>query len=636
MIEHLLQEGSIGPVKLKNRIIYSAMSFNLNHTRGFMYDSEIQSLVHRAKQEQSPGLINFPGMNTTPPKKNGANIHHSVYNDETMLMVRRAVEKVKINGCKVMTQCGGGKSNPGLGPSDIVNTNTGKPVRAMTVGEIQGYIEEVAKSAKLCADAGFDVLEVHASTGKFLSQFLSPYSNHRTDDYGGSVENRARIMVELLKAMREAVGPDVALSSRLTVCDLVGYLPIEDGIKIAKILAPYLDAVQPSTGFNEFKWTVTPGYFFEKGYMVKYTEAVKKAVDIPVIAMGKLGIPAMAEQVVASGKADFVCLGRPLFVDPEWITKAAKGEDKKILQCIGCVNCFMENDRWEIYPPQRSCTLNPSLLREDTFSELIPAKEAKKILVVGAGLAGVEAAITLAKRGHQVTLAEKNDKIGGQWLVAEHGEEKADYRTLLPYKKVELAETGVDIQYNTIVDKAYIEQLDPDAVVLATGAVPKSLPVDCENPEYNLVQGNDVIMGTANVGQNVVVIGGRFIGMEAAIILARQGKHVSLVDMQEIGKNTNPRLGGIYRNEMVESGVYQYPCCPIRSFNKKGVEITHMDLPLELPADTVVFAVGTQPVNDLEPVLEEMKIPHFLIGDCKRIGDALYAIRDGAEIGRLI
>lgn len=636
MIDHLLQEGQIGPVKLKNRIIYSAMSFNMNHTRSFLYDCEIKSLVHRAKQEYSPGLINFPGMNTSPAKKGGANIHHSVYDDETMLMIQRAVEQVKINGCKVMTQCGGGKSNPGLGPSDIKNTNTGKPTRAMTVGEIQGYIEEVAKSAKLCAQAGFDALEIHASTGKFLSQWLSPYSNHRTDDYGGSVENRARIMVELLKAMREAVGPNVALSTRLTVYDLVGYLPIEDGVEIAKILAPYLDAVQPSTGFNEFKWTVTPGYFFPKGYMLEYTEAIKKAVDIPVIAMAKLGVPAMAEQVVASGKADFVCLGRPLFVDPEWITKAAKGEDKKILQCIGCVNCFMENDRWEIYPPQRSCTLNPSLLREETFTELVPTENPKKILVVGAGLAGIEAAITLSKRGHHVTLAEKTDQLGGQWIVAEHGEEKADYRTLLPYKKNELAETDVEIHYNTLVDRAYIEAFKPDAVVVATGAVPRSLPVDCEDRDYNLVQGNDVIMGTAEVGQNVVVIGGRFIGMEAAIILARQGKHVSIVDMQEIGKNTNPRLGGIYRNEMVESGVYQYPCCPIRSFNKKGVEITHMELPLELKADTVVFAVGTKPVNDLAPILDEMGIQHFLIGDCKRIGDALYSIRDGAEIGRLI
>ena len=635
MIEHLLQPGQIGNLKLKNRIIYSAMSFNLNHHQGYLYDSEINSLVYRAKQEYSPGLINFPGMNTCPPSKTGKNIHHTVYNDETMLAVSKAVEKVRINGCKVMTQCGGGKSNPGLGPSDMVNTNTGTPIRQMTVGEIQGYIEEVVKSAKLCAEAGFDALEIHASTGKFLSLFLSPYTNHRTDQYGGSVYNRARIVMELLQEMRKAVGESVALTTRLTVDELAGYLTIDDGIEIAKYLAPYLDAIQPSTGFNEFKWTVTPAYFFKKGYMLDYTQAIKEHVDIPVIAMGKLGNPALAEQVVASGKADFVCLGRPLFVDPEWITKAAKGEEKEILQCIGCVNCFMENDRREIYPPQRACTLNPSNLREEAFAELVPTEHPKKVLVAGGGLAGMEAAITLAKRGHHVTLCEKSDKLGGQWIVAEHGPEKAEYRTLIPHKKNELQNAGVNIQCGVTVDRSYLEKFKPEMVVLATGAVPKSLPVD-ENVKFNVVQGNDVIMGEAITGQRVVVIGGRFIGMEAAIKLAREGKHVSLVDMQEIGKNANPRLAGVYRNQMVESGVYLYPSCPIRRFAETGVEITHMDLPLLLPADTVVFAVGTKPVIDLKAVLEEMQIRHCLIGDCKRIGDALYAIRDGAEIGRLI
>ena len=260
----------------------------------------------------------------------------------------------------------------------MINTNSGQPIRAMTVGEIQGYIEEVAKSARLCAQAGFDVLEIHAATGKFLSQFFSPYCNHRTDNYGGSIENRARIMVELLQAMREAVGPNVALSTRIMVDDLGGYFTLEEGIELAKIVAPYLDAIQPSTGFNEFKWTISPAYFYPKGYMLHHTEAIKQVVDIPVIAMGKLGIPTLAENVVASGKADYVCLGRPLFVDPEWITKAAKGEDKKILQCIGCVNCYTEQDRWEIVPTQRSCTLNPALLREERFTILEPAKNQKK------------------------------------------------------------------------------------------------------------------------------------------------------------------------------------------------------------------------------------------------------------------
>ena len=503
----------------------------------------------------------------------------------------------------------------------------------MSVEEIKRYVEEVAEGAKMLAEVGFDALELHACTGKFLSTFLSPYTNHRTDEYGGSTYNRARFVIEILQAMREAVGPDIALIVRLGVDDLMGEdsLTIEDGKMIAQHIAPYVDAIQPSTGFNEFKWTITPSYYYQQGYMLPYTQTIKENVDVPIIAMGKLGDPVLAEQVVESGKADFINLGRPLFVDPEWVTKAAKGENSKILRCIGCVNCFMENDRREIVPSQRSCTLNPSLLREESFNNLIPTETPKKVLVAGGGLAGIESAITLAKRGHDVTLCEQQEQLGGQWIIASHETEKVDYRTLLPYKKRQLEEAGVKVELNTKVNKVYLEQYKPEAVIVATGAVPKEIPIERDDCLFN-----DVIMGTAEVGQKVVVIGGRFVGMEAATILANQGKHVSLVDMTEIGQNCNPRIAGISRNRLVESGVYMYPSCPVRRFTKDGVEITHMHLPLTLKADTVVFAVGTKPQNELKNILDEMGIFHIEIGDCKRIGDALLAIRDGAEAGRLL
>ena len=632
-----MQAGQIGNMKLKNRIIYSSMSFHLPHHNGLFTQAEIDSLVYRAKQEYSPGLISFPTIESRPPSPKGDNFCASVYNGESALAMRKAVKQVKINGCKVMAQCVG-YGPQGLGPSDILNTNTGKPIRAMRVEEIKQYVEEVAASARMLAEVGFDALELHACTGKFLSTFLSPYTNHRTDEYGGSTYNRARFVIEILQAMRKAVGNDIALIVRLGVDDLMGEdsLTIEEGKQIAQHIAPYADAIQPSTGFNEFKWTITPAYFYSPGYMLPYTATIKENVDVPIIAMGKLGDPVLAEQTVASGKADFVCLGRPLFVDPEWVTKAVKGQNSKILRCLGCVNCFMENARREIVPAQRSCTLNPSLLREETFNTLIPAEKPKNILVAGGGLAGIEAAITLAKRGHTVSLCEKNGELGGQWLIASHEKEKVDYRTLLPYKKQQLADAGVDLGGSRIVEKANLEATKPDAVVMATGAVPKTIPIGRTDHQFNVVQGNDVIMGTAEVGQNVVVIGGRFVGMEAATHLANQGKHVSLVDVAEIGQNCNPRLGGVYRNRLVESGVYQYPNCPVRRFTKNGVEITHMHLPLLLKADTIVFAVGTKPQNELAKVLDELKIFHVEAGDCKRIGDALLAIRDGAEIGRLL
>lgn len=639
MIDHLLKFGKIGNLELKNRVIYSAMSFNVNHHNGFLTDREINSLVYRAKQEYAPGLINFPSMENTAPSKIGPNNMATIFDRTSMLMAKKAVEKVKKYGVKVMVQCGGGYENPGFGPSDRPITNAGQPIKAMTISQIEDYVESVGKAAKLRVEAGFDAIEIHACTGKFLSTFLSPYTNQRTDLYGGSVENRARIVIDVLKEVRRVIGNEFPVFIRLSVDDLIGErgLQIEDGVKITQLISPYVDAIQPSVGFNEFKYTISPSYFYKPGYVIPYTEKVKNVLqdNTAVIAMGKLGTPSLADNVVADGKADFVCIGRPLFVDPQWLTKAAKGENEKILKCIGCVNCFLTSHR-EIFPPHRACTLNPANLREDEFYDLKSTEKTKKILVVGGGLAGIEAAITLAKRGHQVTLCEKNSKLGGQWLVASHGEEKADYRTLLPHKMVELRESGVIVNLNSTVDASYLDQNDFDEIVLATGATPRSLAVSGELSKVNIVQGNDVIMDQAEVGNRVVVIGGRFIGMEVAVKLAKAGKKVSLVDMQDIGANTNPRISGILRNQIVEYGVTMYPNCPVRKVDDHGVEITHMSLPLLLEADTVVLAIGTLPNDGLKEVLDAKSIPYCAIGDCRQIGDALTAIRDGAEIGRLL
>lgn len=639
MIDHLLQVGKAGNLELSNRVIYSAMSFDINHHNGFLTESEIDSLAYRAKQEYAPGLISFPSMGNSAPSKTGLNDMATIFDRTSMLMAKKAVDKVKQYGVKVMVQCGGGYENPGFGPSDRPITNSAQPIKEMTVGQIEEYVESVGKAAKLRVEAGFDAIEIHACTGKFLSTFLSPYTNRRTDLYGGNVENRARIVIDVLKEVRRVIGNEFPVFIRLSVDDLIGErgLQIEDGIKIAQLIAPYVDAIQPSVGFNEFKYTISPSYFYRAGYVIPYTEKIKAALkdDTAIIAMGKLGNPSLADKVVADGKADFVCIGRPLFADPQWMTKAANGENEKILKCIGCVNCFLTSHR-EIFPPHRACTLNPANLREDEFYELNPAEEQKKILVIGGGLSGIEAAITLAKRSHHVTLCEKNGELGGQWLVASHGEEKADYRTLLPYKTMELQNAGVNVQLNTVVDEKFLEQHAYDEIVLAAGATPRSLPVPSNLNKVNVVQGNDVIMDRAEVGDRIVVIGGRFIGMEVAAKLAKAGKKVSLVDMQDIGANTNPRISGILRNQLVEYGVSLYPNCPVRRVDDFGVEITHMNLSLLLETDTVVLSIGTRPNDELKKLLDAKNIPYCSIGDCRQIGDALTAIRDGAEIGRLL
>ena len=468
---------------------------------------------------------------------------------------------------------------------------------------------------------------------------MSPFTNHRTDEYGGSTENRARLLVETLAAVRKAVGDDYTIIIDLKLDELMGSkgLELPEGLQIAKMIAPYVDAINPCIGNELTLNEVRSAYYTPRGYTLPYNEALKKAVpEIAVIANCKMGSPSMADKSVADGQTDFVALGRPLWVDPEWMVKAARGENDQIIQCVGCLNCYAETAHNEMNPIQRACTVNPCNLREDDFYNLQPADEVKNVLVVGGGLAGMEAAATLAKRGHHVTLAEKDDHLGGQWVVAAHGDEKAEYRTLIPTKQRILEESGATVLYNTTVNRAYLEAHQPDVVVLATGAVPKTLPFGQSLAHVNIVQGNDVLMNQAEVGERVAVIGGRFIGMEVACKLAEAGKDVAVIDMAGIAQGTNPYLAKYYKQKLVADGVRLYPNTPVLDITDAGVEVLYLDFPATVACDTVVLAIGTKSVNSLADDCHELGIECLPIGDAKRIGDALYAVRDGAEIGRLI
>lgn len=642
-IKALLQPGKIGSLEVKNRIIYSSMSLRSTDGMGHMTEEAIESLVYRAKQPYSPGIITFPGIMAYHAENTPCGLEIHLGDREVTKRLAQAVKRVKINDVKVMASIAArgtrqeNGSHDNIGPSAMRFGYEPYPAREMSVAEIKERIQDFIDATCRAREAGFDAVMIHACSGKLISMFLSPYSNHRSDHYGGDVQGRAQFLIEVLQGIRKKVGDDYPLLAWLGVDDLLGKygLTLPDGLTVAKLIEPYIDAIQPSTGTQEKIWNISVGYSYPQGYMLDTTAEVKAAIDKPVIAMAKLGNPALAEQVVASGKADFVALGRPLLVDPQWIEKAATGQGR-IRPCIGCVNCFTFKSRKEIQPTRVSCTMNPGVLREEEYETVPEAEQKKKMLVVGGGLAGIEAALTLSKRGHAVTLCEKTAHLGGQWLVASHAEHKRDYKMLLPYKMYELAHSSVTIKSNCLVDEAYLRAFQPDEVVLATGALPKTLPFALPEDAIPVVQGNDVIMGKAQTGDTVVVIGGRYIGLEVAATLSEQGKKVSLVDMDELGKGANPRLVGVYRDEMVANGVYMYPNCPVLRVTDQGVDIVQMNSLLTLPADTVVLAIGTKPYAPLADTLETLNIPYYKIGDCKRIGDALYAIRDGAEIGRLL
>lgn len=638
LIEHLLQPGKIGTMELKNRVIYAGMTFKLADGKGRLVQSEVDSMLYRAKQEYGPGLICFPGLNM-PLIDRPLFVDVNINNDENMYAMLKCTEQFKQYGVKTMAEIGVIGLRPGQPCIGASNVRYPMEFEEITRDQIKLFVEKHGELAWRAKKAGFDCLKI---TGvvykKILANFMSPFTNHRTDEYGGSTENRARIFIEVLKTMRDVVGDDYPIILDAKVDELLGArgLQLEEGIELVKMMAPYLDGFTPCVGCENTTDELRAAYFTDRAYTLPQTAAVKKAVpELAIITNCKMHYPDIADAAVRDGKTDFVMLGRGLFTDPQWMTKCAHGETDKIVKCIGCLNCFTHNSRKELHPIHRACTVNPCNLREEEFYNLKPVTEPKKVLVVGGGLAGMETATIMALRGHNVTLCEKTDELGGQWIVASHGEEKVEYRTLIPDKKRALEASGAVINYNTTVDRAYLEAEKPDLVVLATGAVPKTLPYGQDMQKVNVVQGNDVLMDQAEVGDNVVIIGGRYIGIEVAVKLAKAGKKVAIVDQDDIAKGAHKYLMKYYNPKLIEYGVRLYPNCPVMDYNDNGVYMLYKDQPVTFPADTIVLAIGTTPVNDLVKDLDDLDIERVLVGDCKRIGDALYAIRDAAEAARI-
>lgn len=634
-LKKLLEPGRIGSLELKNRLLYSAMDLRSTDGHGHISDEAAASLVERARH--GAGMVSLPGVYAWQQEGTPHGKTISLQSDDFIPQFVPIVKKVHELGARIMVQIGARGtriegSNTASGPSPVRFGYTPIVPHEMTANEIRERVSLLGDAIRRAREAGIDAVEIHACTGKLVSMFLSPYSNRRTDEYGGSTENRTRFLREIIADARAKAGDDYPLSVRLTVDDMLpGGIDLAEGLRIVKLVAPLVDAVQPSTGTQERIWNISCSYFFPPAYMLSTTEAVKKVSSAPVIAMAKLGEPLTAEKALAEGKADFISLGRPLLTDPRWLEKAEAGDYASIRRCIGCLNCFTFNDRKEIQPPRVSCTVNPELLREAEYDVPAKASVSRRVAVVGGGLAGMECARVLALRGHGVDLYEQDQALGGQWIVAAHGPHKHEEKTLIPWLEREIRRLGVRVHTGVKVTADMLKAEAFDEIVLATGARPAVLPLPVPAPGPNLVQGNDVIMDRAEVGHRAVIIGGRYVGMECAVKLAEQGHHVSVVDALEIGHGTNPRILGLYRNRMVENDVHLFPNSPVLRFMDYGVDIAHLNSMLSLKADTIVLAVGTRPVNELGPELDALGLNYHLIGDCKRIGDALYAMRDGAD-----
>lgn len=509
------------------------------------------------------------------------------------------------------------------GPSACTRPD-GVKVGQLTVEMIDEIIAAYGHVAALAKRAGFELLMIHGGHGWLINQFLSPMFNKRGDEYGGSLKNRCRFAVNVLKAVREAVGPSFPIEFRLSGAEFVeeGY-GLEEGVKIARQLEPYIDLLHVTAGTYQRTFGIThPSMFTDHGRNVYLAAEIKKHVKVPVATIGGLNDPAQMEEIIASGKADVVYMARALLADPFLPNKVMANRDDDIVRCLRCFTCMAERAATST----RRCTVNPLIGREWEGNEITPAPVSKTVLVAGGGPGGLYAAYTAARRGHKVMLCEKEDELGGIL--------RSEQALPFKYEMYQLAKTyarfcqnaGVEIRMNTLVDRAYVDNMAPDALIIAAGSRPLVPPIPGLDGD-NVVIVNNYYKEKAKVGNDVVVLGGGLAGCECAIHLGQEGKKVHLVEMRDmLAPDANVRHRPLLLKEVEKyANVHT---------GYKGLRVTEEGIICEdregrevlIPGRSVICALGQRSRIDVVEALNGSAPFVRVIGDAAKVSTITNAV----------
>lgn len=528
----------------------------------------------------------------------------------------------------------GARSHDGAGDSLVLGPNNetnpdGLRVTSMTDEDIERVANCYADAAVLCQKAGIDMVLVHGGHGWLLGQFMSPTMNHRTDKWGGSLENRMRFPLLVIEKIRKACENNMLIEYRMSGSEIIeGGYGIEEGIKMAEILDGKADIIHVSAGVHEDPdaFVVThPSMFIEHGCNVHLAAEIKKHVKTPVATVGGLNDPDMMEQIIASGQADIVEIARQSICDPYFPEKAFSGRKDDITKCCRCFTCFYN------YLTNRTfcCALNPVVGNELENKSGFPASEPKKVMVVGGGVGGMEAAITAAKRGHTVTLFEKNDRLGGQLLSEQYIPFKQDMYNFAKVLERRLKETNAEIRLNTEITAEDVAKLKADVVMVAIGATPVIPPIEgIDSPK---VAGLLTLHSKEpQVGQKVVILGGGLVGSEAAIYLDGLGKDVTVVEMKDdwaadayfMHKNA---MNIYIRNSRIKI----YTDTMAKAVTEEGLTCETKDGELLLEADTILLAAGMKTDQEFVNSFYNTADRVFMIGDCVKPGRVLEAVTLG-------
>lgn len=637
----LFEAARIGTLTLKNRIVMPPMLMGYGTPEGHVTQRMKDYLEERARGGVGMVIVEAVGI-----RMEGRVFPCSIncYDETHLPGLTELASVIKKHGARAAIQIGDGGRNtrPELtggahpvAPSPIATHKREQP-HVLTTDEVRGFVMKFANTAALAKRAGFEGIEIHAAHVYFLHQFLSGASNVRTDRYGGSLEKRCQILVEIVEESRKLVGEDFPFWVRINADDAgdANGITIEQAVQIAQICerAGY-DAISVSCGGSHYEKSMASVYY-KPGYLLPSAQQIRQAVKIPVIAVGRLDAR-LAERAVAEGQADFVAIGRGLMVDPELPRKAQEGRHADIRPCVSCMNCV---HRGVLRDTPIACAVNPALGREAEL-RLVPAEKKRHVVVVGGGPAGLQAADVAATRGHQVTLVNGGDVLGGEYRLTGAAPCKGPVSSWIEFMRARLAKLGVAVRLGTEATATLVADLRPDVVVMATGPLGGPRRSALSRPVTGrVVRLHDVLAGRADVSASVVILGDDNMAVETADLLSEKGKKVAVVGA---GRKLAPAMLNIIRGPLLrrltEKNVEQLTEAQVGAIGASGVEVIGKDGQRRtLEAATVVLGNHYQVDAELVSAISAKVPVVHLVGGCRLAGDHQDAIHDGFHVARVI
>lgn len=657
-LKHLFQPIKIGSLNIANRIVMSAMDPGFGITDdGCLTDQHIAFVEERARSR--PGMIICGATPVHPTGTADPFTMKNVYlwDDRSLPSLEKFVKAVHQHDVPFGAQL----THFGLShtPSDSIAaseiakyTARGVKTRGATKEEIQEFVQAFASGAERCRQVGFDFVEIHGGHGYILNNFLTPMYNLRTDEYGGTFENRIRFLMEIIRAIQSRLGPSFPIGVRLNGDDFIGEggWNMTDVCRLAPILekegVAYISLTAGATSYGTVRYTILPMYA-QQGEFVRFAEEAKKHVSIPVIAVGRIKDPVVADRIIAEGRADLTIMSRAQVADPEMVAKARRGDLADIRYCIadclGCIESIMRHG-------EASCAVNARVGREYLIQDVEGDKAAcpKKVLVVGAGVAGLEAARRAAFSGHKVLVCESRGWVGGQLRYAASIPKREEIADILPWLERQLNRLGVEVRLNKQVDESFLDEMKPDALIIATGSLPE-VPLGfirgLENvKDLDILLVDEFLEEKKLLGRNVMVLGGEQIGMQVADYISENGHQVCIVENSD---HFATKMASSDRHFLIDRLAEKN----VKRFKSvERVEIEPWDRVWLVDSTgrhemedihSLILASHRRPNTFLVELAERKGIPYHLVGDAMGLdgeiqGTIMGAVASGYDAGRQV